>query len=73
MFFFIMKSKSDGSHEYKACFIGKGYLQIFDKDYRGIFAPMTNMASIRLLLQIAVQYDLLSHHMDVKSTYLNAP
>ena len=31
------------------------------------------MASIRLLLQIAVQYDLLIHHMDVKSTYLNAP
>ena len=31
------------------------------------------MASIKLLLQIAVQYDLLIHYMDVKSTYLNAP
>ena len=31
------------------------------------------MASIRLLLQIAVQYDLLIHHMDVKSAYLNFP
>ena len=31
------------------------------------------MASIRLLSQIAVQYDLLIHHMDVKSAYLNAP
>ena len=31
------------------------------------------MASIRLLLQIAVQYDLLIHHMDVKSACLNAP
>ena len=30
------------------------------------------MASIRLLLQIAVQCDLIIHHMDVKSTYLNA-
>ena len=29
------------------------------------------MASIRLLLQIAVQYDLLIHHIDVKSAYLN--
>ena len=29
------------------------------------------MASIRLLVQIAVQYDLLIHHMDVKSAYLN--
>ena len=34
---------------------------------------MTNMASIRLLLLIAVQYNLLIHHMDVKRAYLNAP
>ena len=31
------------------------------------------MAFIRLLLQIAVQYDLLIHHMDIKSAYLNDP
>ena len=35
--------------------------------------PTTNMASIRLLLQIAVKYDLIIHHLDVKSAYLNAP
>ena len=29
------------------------------------------MASIRLLLQVAVQYDILFHHMDVKDAYLN--
>ena len=33
---------------------------------------MTSMAPIRLWLQIAVQYDLFIHHMDVKSAYLNA-
>ena len=31
------------------------------------------MSSIRLLLQIAVQYNLLTRHLDVKSAYLNAP
>ena len=31
------------------------------------------MASIRLLLQIAVYYNLLIHHMDVKGAYLNTP
>ena len=31
------------------------------------------MASIRLLLQIVILYDLLIHHIDVKSAYLNAP
>ena len=51
----------------------EGYSQIYGKDYREIFALMTNMASVRLLLQIAVQYDLLIHHMDVKIAYLNTP
>ena len=50
-----------------------GYSQIYGKDYGETFAPTTNMASIRILLQKAVQYDLLVHHMDVKSAYLNAP
>ena len=71
--FFTIKSKSNGSHEYKARFIAKGYSQIYGKDYRETFALMTNMASIRLLFQIAVQYDLLIHHLDVKSVYSNAP
>ena len=48
-------------------------MPIYGKDYRETFAPTTNMASIKLLLKIAVQYDLLIHHMDVKSAYLNVP
>ena len=55
--FFTIKSKSDGGHELKACFVAKGYTQIYGKDYRETFILTTNMASIRLLLQIAVQYD----------------
>ena len=70
---FYNKSKSDGSHEYKACFIAKGYSQIYGKDFRETFILTKNMASTRLLLQIAVQYDLSIHHMDIKSAYLNAP
>ena len=69
--FFTIKSKSDGGHEYKAHFVAKGYLQIYGKDYSETFSPTINMASTRLLLQIAVQYDLLIHHMDIKSAYLN--
>ena len=71
--FFTIKSKSDRSHEYKPHFIVKGHSQIHGKDYRETFVPTTNMASIRILLQKAVQYNLLVHHMDVKSAYLNAP
>ena len=68
-----MKSKSNGSHEYKVRFIDKGYSQIYGKDYKETFALTTIMASIRLQFQIAVYYDLLIHHMDVNSAYLNAP
>ena len=68
-----MKSKSNGSHEYKACFRAKDYSQIYSKDYKETFALTTIMASLRLLLQTAVYDDLLIHHMDVKSAYLNAP
>ena len=60
------------SRGYKARLVAKGHSQIYGKDYRETFTPTTNMASIRLQLQIAVQYDLLIHHMDVKSGYLNA-
>ena len=71
--FFTIKSKSDSGHEFKACFVTKGYSQIYGKDYWETFTPTTNMASIKLQLQIPVQYDLVIHHMDFKSAYLNAP
>ena len=31
------------------------------------------MSTVRMLMQIAVQFDFLVHHMDVKTAYLNAP
>ena len=68
-----LKYKQDGSYEYKAQFVAKGFSQIYGKDYRETFAPTANMFSIRLLLQITVQYDLLIHYMNIKSAYLNAP
>ena len=41
------KYKHDRSHEYKTRFVAKSYLKIYGEDH---FAPMTNMASIRLPL-----------------------
>ena len=51
--------------------MAKGYSQIYGKDYRQTFALIINMASIRWLMQITVQYDLIIHHMGVKSAYSN--
>ena len=68
---YTLKYKQDGNYEYTVRFVSKGYSQICGIDYRENFAQTTNMASIRLQLQAAVQYDLLIHHMDAKSAYLN--
>ena len=71
--FFTIKSKNDAIHEYEARLVAKGYSQIYGKDYRQTFSLTTNMASIGLLLEIAVQYELFIYPIDVKSAYLNAP
>ena len=34
---------------------------------------MANITSIRILMQIAAQHDLILHQMDAKIAYLNAP
>ena len=70
---FTLKYKQDESYEYKTQFVAKSFSQIYGKDYREIFALTTSIGSIRLLLQVAPQYDLLIHLMDVKSKYLNTP
>ena len=68
-----LKYKDDRRYKYKTWFVAKGYLQMYGKGYRDTLAPMTNLSSIRILLQIAVQYNLQIHYMNVKSKYLNAP
>ena len=58
---------------YKARYVAKGYSQIQGIDYAETFSPTARMESVRTLMQIAVQYDLLLHQLDVKSAYLHAP
>jgi len=51
----------------------KGYNQVLGVDYHETFAPTARITSVRALIQVAVQHDLLVHQMDVKTAYLNAP
>ena len=50
----------------KACFVAKGYSQIPNVDYHETFSPTAKMTSIRVLMQLVVQYNLTVHQMDVK-------
>ena len=70
----VYSVKQDQNGEkFKARYVAKGYSQTPDVDYRETFAPTARMTSIRMLLQLAIQEDMLIHQMDVKTAYLNAP
>ncbi|KAL0543601.1 hypothetical protein IC582_018701 [Cucumis melo] len=66
------KLKSDGNVEkYKARLVVKGYKQEYGVDYEEMFAPMTRIETIRLILSLAVQNGWKVYQMDVKSAFLN--
>ena len=69
---YMIKSNSNGVM-YKARYVAKGYKQIQGIDYLETFSPTARMETVRILMQISIQYDLILHQMDVKSAYLHAP
>ena len=70
---YAVKTGPNKAETHKARYIAKGYSQVPGIDYHETFSPTTRMSSIRVLLQYAIQNDMLVHHMDVKMAYLNAP
>ena len=70
---FSLKSDPEGKSVYKARFIAKGYSRIHGSDYFDTFSPTAKMTSIRMMMQLASEYNLLVHQLDVKTAYLNAP
>ena len=62
-----------GKESYKARYVAKGYSQTPEIDYKETFSPTAKMTSVRILMQLAVQYNLTIHQMYVKTAFLNAP
>ncbi|KAF0928878.1 hypothetical protein E2562_010736 [Oryza meyeriana var. granulata] len=58
--------------KHKARIVAKGYIQQQGIGYDEVFAPITRMESVRMLLAVAAQRGWLVHHMDVKSAFLNS-
>ena len=42
-------------------------------NYNKTFSPTARFTSIRMLMQLAVEENLMLHQMDVKAAYLDAP
>ena len=71
---FTRKLGSRGEVEkYKARFVARGFTQKAGIDFQETFSPTARLTTVRLLLQICVNDELVLCQMDVKSAYLNSP
>lgn len=55
----------------KARLVAKGYVQQHGVDYEEVFAPVTRLETVRLLLALAAKHDWEVPQLDVKSAFLN--
>ena len=70
---YSIKLDSEGNEKFKARFVAKGFSQLPGVDFNETFSPTARITSVRSLMQVAVQHDLVIHQMDVKTAFLNAP
>jgi hypothetical protein len=67
-----IKRKDGKVERYKARLVARGFLQRAGLDYGETFAPTPSLASIRLVVALALQHGLKLHHQDVKTAFLEA-
>jgi len=66
------KLKPDGTiDKYKARLVAKGFRQRENIDFFDTYSPVTRITSIRVLISLAVVYNLIVHQMNVKTAFLN--
>ena len=58
------------SSSYKARLVAKGFTQKEGVEYNEIYYPIVRHSSIRVLLSIVVQYDIILEQLDIKTTFL---
>ena len=66
-----MKDTDGKIRKYKARIVAKGYVQKEVVDFEEIFASVTRLETVRLLLPLAVNEGWEVHHLDVKTAFLN--
>lgn len=69
---FKLKRDADGRIvKHKARIVAKGYVQEHGIDFKEIYAPVTRLETVRLLLALAARNEWELHHLHVKSAFLN--
>ena len=54
----------------KACFIAKGFTQVFGIDYENTFSPVARFETLQLLLSLAALHDWKLEALDIKTAFL---
>lgn len=70
----IFKQKEDENGNvvrHKARLVALGCSQKFGRDYDEVFAPVVKQVTLRMLLTIAIERNLVVQHVDVKNAYLH--
>lgn len=70
----VYKLKRDTDRKilkHKARLVVKGYVQKQGIDFEEVFAPVTRLETVRLLLALAAKNGWEVHHLDLKSAFLN--
>lgn len=67
---FDIKMKDGVVERYKARLVAKGFLQRQGLDFTDTFAPTPSLASVRLVIALALQLGFQVHHQDVKTAFL---
>ncbi|KAI0983118.1 hypothetical protein GJ496_003169 [Pomphorhynchus laevis] len=57
--------------KYKARLVAKGCAQIYDVDYFETYSPVVKLTTIRILIAVAVERNMLLHQMGISNTFLN--
>ena len=69
---FAKKMDSENKEVFRARFVAKGFQQTYDVNFGETFSPTAKITTIRLLVDLAVQQNLLIHQLDACSAYLQA-
>lgn len=70
----VYKLKRDANGnvtKYKARLVAKGYVQEYGIDYDEVYAPVTRLETVRLLLALSAKKKWEVHHLDAKTAFLN--
>jgi len=68
---FKLKMKGDEIARYKCRLVARGFTQQFGIDYSETFSPVARLETVRIILNLANHFDLITKQFDVKTAFLH--